>query len=60
MTDIPVPDAEPHMSVEFDEETGKCTVTFRGEHYVLPVRYETAGEAIQAGKEFCRGMGWEG
>jgi hypothetical protein len=51
---------EPGMNIQYDQNTKRVVVVFRGVRAELPQRYETAGEAIRAGEEYCRQRGWMG
>jgi len=39
-------------------ENRRCIVVFRGQKYVLPSEFENFSDALRAGEEFCRNLGW--
>jgi hypothetical protein len=49
---------EPGMSIAL--ENRKCVLYFRGQKYILPGEFDGLGEALRAGEEFCRKLGWAG
>jgi hypothetical protein len=51
---------ESGMNIQYDQNTKRVTVVFRGKRIELPDRYELPGAAIRAGEEYCRKHGWKG
>ena len=41
-------------------ENHKCVVFFRGQRYVMPGEFDKLVDALRAGEEFCRKLGWAG
>jgi hypothetical protein len=51
---------EPGMNIQYDQNTKRVTVRFRGKRIELPDHYESPVAAIRAGEEYCRQHGWKG
>lgn len=49
---------EPDMQIMFDVVGKSALVVFRGASYYLNGPYGSRGEAVRAGEELCRRMGW--
>ena len=46
------------MNIVYDEATKTVTVHFRWQRHVLPGTYPTREAGMEAGRAFCRRLGW--
>ncbi len=47
---------EPGMSIAL--ENHKCIVFFRGQKHIVPGKFDRLSNALRAGEELCRKLGW--
>jgi hypothetical protein len=46
------------MSIQYEHDTGKVIIHFRGKRIILRGPYPTREAGTKAGEEFCRRQGW--
>jgi hypothetical protein len=48
------------MQIEYDMVEGVVLIHFRGERYRIVRKFNSYSDAIAAGKQQCRELGWSG
>jgi len=51
---------ETGMHIEYEPLEGVVLIHFRGERYRIVRKFNSYSDAIAAGEQLCRGLGWSG